>query len=138
MRQRPLLLLWTLALVASCHGSQEEKNRARMDEVIRFQVDNKNFSGSVLVASGNHIVLNKGYGLANIEWNVPNTPSTKFRVGSVTKQFTAAAILLLEEQGKLKVDDPVKTHWAEAPAGASPAGRRTLRDTEAKQIAVRN
>src|SRR4030095_7344156 len=39
-----------------------------------------------------------------------------FRVGSITKQFTAAAILLLEEQGKLKVDDLVKTHWAEAPA----------------------
>jgi CubicO group peptidase (beta-lactamase class C family) len=116
MRQRPMLLLWTVALVASCHGSQEEKNHARMDQIVRVKVDNKDFSGSVLVASGNHIILNKSYGLANIEWNIPNTPTTKFRVGSVTKQFTAAAILLLEEQGKLKTDDLVKTHWAEAPA----------------------
>ncbi len=46
----------------------------------------------------------------------PNTPTTKFRLGSLTKQFTAAAILLLEEQGKLKTDDLVKTHWPEAPA----------------------
>src|SRR5215467_12243347 len=116
MRRRPLLILSTLALLVSCHGSQEEKNRARMDAIVRLKADDKDFSGSVLVARGDHIVLNKSYGLANIEWNIPNTPTTKFRIGSVTKQFTAAAILLLEEHGKLKLEDPVKTHWAEAPA----------------------
>jgi len=51
------------------------------------------------------VLLSKGYGSANLEWNIPNAPSTKFRLGSVTKQFTAASILLLEERGRLKTDD---------------------------------
>ena len=60
--------------------------------------------------------MSKGYGSANLEWNIPNTPSTKFRLGSITKQFTAAAILLLAEQNKLALEDPVKKHWPNAPA----------------------
>jgi CubicO group peptidase (beta-lactamase class C family) len=62
------------------------------------------------------VLFKKSYGSANLEWNVPNTSTTKFRLGSVTKQFTAAAILLLEERGKLKTDDPVKLHLPDAPA----------------------
>jgi CubicO group peptidase (beta-lactamase class C family) len=61
-------------------------------------------------------LLSKGYGSANLEWNIPNSPTTKFRLGSVTKQFTAASILLLEERGKLKTDDPVKKFVPDAPA----------------------
>ena len=71
--------------------------------------------GSVLVA-GSEVLLSKGYGSANLEWEIPATPSTKFRLGSVTKQFTAAAILLLEERGKLKVEEPVKKYLPDAPA----------------------
>ena len=88
---------------------------ARMDEVVQYNVSNKKFMGSVLVARGEEILLNKGYGSANLEWNIPNSPATKFRLGSVTKQFTAAAILLLEERGKLKTDDPVKKFMSDAP-----------------------
>lgn len=47
------------------------------------------FMGSVLVAHGGEVLLSKGYGMANLEHNIPNTPSTKFRIGSVTKQFTS-------------------------------------------------
>ena len=65
------------------------------------------FSGSVLVAKGGRVILSRGYGLANQEWDAPNTPQTKFRIGSVTKSFTAAAILLLQERGRLSVRDPV-------------------------------
>ena len=88
---------------------------ARMDEVVQSYVSNGQFAGSVLVARGGDVLFSKAYGLANREWDVPNTPNTKFRIGSVTKQFTAAAILLLQERGKLKIDDPVKTHLADAP-----------------------
>ncbi len=63
--------------------------------------------GSVLLAKGGKVILAKGYGLANIELDVPNKPETKFRLGSITKQFTATAILQLQEKGKLKVSDPV-------------------------------
>jgi CubicO group peptidase (beta-lactamase class C family) len=87
-----------------------------MDEIIRFRTEHKEFAGSVLVAKGDRVFFDKSYGMANLEWSIPNTPTTKFRIGSLTKQFTAAAILLLEEQGKLKTDDLVKTHWPDAPA----------------------
>jgi CubicO group peptidase (beta-lactamase class C family) len=63
--------------------------------------------GSVLVARDGKVVFSKGYGMANLEFDIPNTPNTKFRLGSVTKQFTAASILLLQEHGKLSVQDPV-------------------------------
>jgi CubicO group peptidase (beta-lactamase class C family) len=89
---------------------------SRMDQFVQSFVTNKQFMGSVLVARGNDIVLSKGYGSANLEWGIPNAPSTKFRLGSITKQFTAASILLLEERGKLKVDDLVKQHLPDAPA----------------------
>jgi len=87
-----------------------------MDQVVESYVANKTFMGSVLVARGHEILLSKGYGSANLEWNIPNSPDTRFRLGSVTKQFTAASILLLEERGKLKTDDPVKKLMPDAPA----------------------
>ncbi len=79
-------------------------------------VRDKSFMGTVLVARGTDVILSKGYGSANLEWAIPNTPATKFRLGSITKQFTAASILLLEERGKLKLDDPIKKYMPEAPA----------------------
>ena len=86
-----------------------------MDQVVQSYVPN-HFMGSVLVARGEKVIFNKGYGFANVEWEIPNTPETKFRIGSVTKQFTAVLILKLEEQGKLSVNDPVKKYIGDAPA----------------------
>src|SRR5713101_3187260 len=88
----------------------------RIDQIVQSSVSNKQFMGSVLVARGNEVLFSKGYGAANLEWAIPNTPSTKFRLGSVTKQFTSASIFLLEERGKLKIDDPVKKYMPDAPA----------------------
>src|SRR5947209_8970814 len=78
---------------------------ARLDRTIASSQGARPFMGSVLVARGGRILLDKGYGMANLEWNVPNTPDTKFRLGSVTKQFTATAILQLSERHKLSVQD---------------------------------
>src|SRR5215831_12713226 len=89
---------------------------ARMEQIVQSYVPDKQFMGSVLVAQNGKILLDKGYGFANLEWQIPNTPATKFRLGSITKQFTAASILLLEERGKLKVEDPVKKYMPDAPA----------------------
>lgn len=72
--------------------------------------------GSVLLAKHGKVILAKGYGLANIELDVPNTPDTKFRLASITKQFTAAAILQLQERGKLSVADSITTYVPGAPA----------------------
>jgi len=87
-----------------------------MQQVVQSYVDGKQFMGSVLVARDAKILLSKGYGSANLEWDIPNSPSAKFRLGSITKQFTAACILLLEERGQLKVEDQVKKYMADAPA----------------------
>ncbi len=65
------------------------------------------FQGSVLIAKGGKVLFSKGYGLANVEHKIPNSPQTVFRLGSITKQFTAVAILQLQEQGKLNVQDPI-------------------------------
>ncbi|MFT3781231.1 MAG: serine hydrolase [Nibricoccus sp.] len=106
-------LLWVGLVCASlCYG----QDVARMEDYIDSYVKRGQFMGTVLVARGDEVLLNKGYGFANLEWQVPNTPTTKFRLGSLTKQFTAAAILLLEERGKLKLGDPVKNYLPDAPA----------------------
>ncbi len=68
------------------------------------------FNGTVLVANESGILLKKGYGSANLEWNVPHTPDTKFRIASITKSFTATVILQLAAEGKLQLDDPLTKH----------------------------
>src|SRR5260370_18113752 len=97
-------------------GAGLAQDVSRMAQVVQPYVADKKFMGSVLVARGGEVLLSKGYGSANLEWNIPNSPATKFRLGSITKQFTAASTLLLEERGKLKTDDPVKKFMPDAPA----------------------
>lgn len=87
----------------------------RMDQIVRSYSDSHQFMGSVLVAQGDKVVFEKSYGNANLEWNIPDDSSTKFRLGSMTKQFTAASILLLEERGKLSTNDYVKKYIPDPP-----------------------
>src|ERR1044072_950897 len=88
---------------------------SRMDTVVRADADRGEFMGAVLVAKDGKVVLDRGYGSANLEWQIPNDGDTRFRLGSLTKQFTATAILLLQERGKLTLTDPVKKWIADAP-----------------------
>jgi CubicO group peptidase (beta-lactamase class C family) len=87
----------------------------RMDQVVQSYVDANQFTGSVLVAGADTVLFEKSYGFANLEWNIPNTPDTRFRLGSITKQFTAACILLLEERGKLKRQDFIQQYLPDIP-----------------------
>ncbi len=73
------------------------------------------FSGAVLVARGDDILLHKGYGFADAQREVQNSTQSVYDVASITKQFTAAAILKLETQGKLKTSDPLGKHFANVP-----------------------
>jgi CubicO group peptidase (beta-lactamase class C family) len=73
------------------------------------------FSGSVLIARNGKVLVRKGYGEADREKHVVNTAQTKFRLGSTTKQFTAMAILILQAQGKLNVQDRICTYLADCP-----------------------
>jgi len=83
---------------------------ARFDHQVLAYVHNGDFSGSVLVARDGRIVFEKSYGMANYEWGIANSEKTKFHIASVTKSFTAAAILQLERQGKLKLSDPLSKY----------------------------
>jgi CubicO group peptidase (beta-lactamase class C family) len=89
---------------------------SQADALVTAHVKAGRFMGAVLVAKDGKPVLRKGYGFANVEWDVPNTPDTKFRLGSITKQFTAMAVMQLVEAGKVNLDDPVKKYYADAPA----------------------
>jgi CubicO group peptidase (beta-lactamase class C family) len=90
---------------------------AKADEYLNTQTKLGAFSGSVLIAQGSKVLLCKGYGMANLELGVPNTPQTKFRLGSVTKQFTAMAIMQLQEKGLLNVNDPIIKYIPDYPNG---------------------
>jgi CubicO group peptidase (beta-lactamase class C family) len=74
------------------------------------------FSGAVLVARDGQVILRRASGAANREHSVANTPETKFRIGSVSKQFTAAAVLLLAQRGALQLTDPIHEHLPEWPS----------------------
>jgi CubicO group peptidase (beta-lactamase class C family) len=114
LRFTPLLLL--VFFTATAQQQPQPDPVPRMEQIVQSFAGNHAFMGSVLVARDGKTLLDKGYGFANLEWQIANTPATKFRLGSITKQFTAASILLLEERGKLKTDDPVKKYMPDAPA----------------------
>jgi CubicO group peptidase (beta-lactamase class C family) len=88
-----------------------------LDKYMQTQQEVNGFMGSVLVVKGEEVLLSKGYGKANLEHDIANTPDTKFRIGSISKQFTAAAILKLQEQGLLNVHAPLSTYLPEYPRG---------------------
>ena len=80
---------------------------AKIDHLVSQYYDVGKFNGAVLVAQDGKVIYEAGYGYANMDWKIPNTPDTRFRVGSVTKQFTATIILKLVEQGKVSLDGKI-------------------------------
>jgi CubicO group peptidase (beta-lactamase class C family) len=92
----------------------------RIDTYLAQQTAQGAFSGSVLIGLNGHIAFKKGYGIANEEWSDANTPATKFRIASLTKQFTGACTLLLQERGLLSVHDPISKYVPDLPAGWQP------------------
>lgn len=84
-----------------------EAAAAHIDALLSVLQQKEQFSGSALIATKGQTLLSQGYGYANREHEVRNTAQTKFRVGSITKPFTAMAILMLQERGLLSVQDPL-------------------------------
>lgn len=87
----------------------------KIDNLMRTYVKYNQFNGSILVADKGKIIYKKGFGLANKEWNIPNQPDTKHRLGSITKQFTAMLIMQLVEKGKLQLHTPIATYLPNYP-----------------------
>src|SRR5262245_10990103 len=90
---------------------------AKVDAYVEPFLDIKGFSGSILIASKGQVLLRKSYGMANYELEAPNTPQTKFHIASISKTFTAAAIMILEERGLLSVGDPLSKYIPDYPGG---------------------
>ena len=99
---------------------------ARIDRAAKFYRTRDGFLGMVAVSRDHKLIFQRGYGYANLEWQIPFTPDTRFRIGSLTKQFTAAAILLLQQDGKLKTSDALSRYYSNSPAAWSNITLRNL------------
>lgn len=93
---------------------------SKADELVKAYVKQGKFSGTVLIAKEGKVVFDKAYGMANYEWATANTTDTRFRLGSISKQFGAAAILKLEELGKLKTTDKACDYLPACPENWKP------------------
>jgi CubicO group peptidase (beta-lactamase class C family) len=100
------VLLIGLAFPVAVAGAADD-TQAAIDRLMTSYHDLGLFNGSVLVATDAEVVFSQGYGLANMEWGIPNRPDTKFRLGSITKQFTSMIIMQLVEEDKLSLDATV-------------------------------
>jgi CubicO group peptidase (beta-lactamase class C family) len=106
-----------LACLALCFSgrARDEKSAAATDEIFSDVAKPGSPGCALAVARENKIIYEKGYGLANLEQNVPITPQTVFDIGSTSKQFSASSILLLERRGKLSVNDDIRKYLPEIP-----------------------
>ena len=111
--------LITLITAASAYATEipDKTLAARINTHIQPYVDGRNFSGAILIARGGRVLFSKGYGMANYELAVPNRPDTRFHIASISKSFTAAAILMLEEHGQLQVKDTLAKFIPDYPQG---------------------
>jgi CubicO group peptidase (beta-lactamase class C family) len=104
LRSRGPLFLAAIFLLACQYAALAQNKAAKINEVLTRASQLGQFNGSALVAENGKVIFKKGFGLANMDWNIPNSPDTKFRIGSMTKQFTSMLILQLVNQGKIKLD----------------------------------
>lgn len=122
-----VMSLATTGVVSATAPVRPDSQFPRQAEALmKDYVQGELFTGTVLVARDGQPIFRKAYGLANREWMIPNTVHTRYRIGSITKQFTAAAILQLADENKLGLDDPIKKYLPGLPASWGQASIRQL------------
>ena len=112
-----LMVAVLVCLIPSAAASQDRSVEAEVDRYLAPYVQMKDFSGTVLIAKMGKVLVRKGYGLANYELGIPNGPRTKFHIASLSKTFTAAAVVLLKNEGLLTFDDPLSKFVPDFPNG---------------------
>ncbi len=115
-----LIFLLLLAITSSCaQPKNETTNEAfiaeKLDRFIKTYAEYEQFNGAVLVANEGDIIYKNAFGWANMEWDIPNTTHTKFRLASVTKQFTAMLIMQLVSENKLELHQPIAKYLPDYP-----------------------
>ena len=113
----PIAFVLLFHSASSCRTPPDSPVAQRLEAYLKPFVDTGNFTGCVLVASKRRVLFRRSYGMANYELHVPNSPETRFHIASVSKPFTAAAILQLEEQGRLSVSDHLSRFIPDFPNG---------------------
>src|ERR1700730_5451873 len=113
--KRSFLVALLLALPSV--GYAQKSIQSKLDAYLAPYLAVKDFSGVALIAKGDTILAEKAYGMADVERKVPNRIGTAFRIASLSKTFTAAAIAMLIERGKVNLDDPLARYIPDFPNG---------------------
>jgi CubicO group peptidase (beta-lactamase class C family) len=114
------ILSFLLIINSSC-GQNENKQvietgkADKINELVSLYADYEGFNGSVLVAHEGKVIYKKGFGLANMEWDIPNNINTKFQIASITKSFTSMLIIQLVAKNKLDLQEPISTYLPDYP-----------------------
>ncbi len=122
-------LFWLTLVIACLMGATSRTSRAAdaIDDYVHAQMKAQKIAGlSLAVVKNGKVVRASGYGKANLEWNVPASPQTVYQMGSVAKQFTAAGVLLLAQDGKIGLDDSIRKYLPDAPDAWQPVTVRNL------------
>ena len=109
------IIVGFVTLMLSINFCVGQTKNEQLDKLFNTYEEYGKFNGSVLITDHGSIVYKKGFGMANMEWNIPNKPNTKHRLGSVTKQFTAMLILQLAAKGKLDLQAPISKYLPDYP-----------------------
>jgi len=122
IRKRLLYVICLALVLSSCslfgeRGLDQPRVEERLDDLFTRYADSGEFSGAVLVAGGDHILFRKGYGFANREKQIANTPDTQFSIQSISKLFTYASVLMEVKAGRVSLDDPLERYVAGFPNG---------------------
>ncbi|MDP5202491.1 serine hydrolase [Flavobacterium sp. DG2-3] len=115
MKKSIKLIAFFVAFQLSAFSVFAQDKAQKIEQLLNKYSEYGQFNGSALVAENGKVIFKKGFGSANMEWNIPNQPDTKFRLGSISKQFTALLIVKLAEEGKLKLDVPIATYLPDYP-----------------------
>src|SRR5687768_7207914 len=105
-------ILIVLLTCIACGQKSNQNHEKEVDALVAPLIE-PGAGVTIAVAEGENIIFSKGYGLANPEYDIPNTPATIFHVASVSKQFTAFAMALLADQGKISLDDDIHKYFPE-------------------------
>jgi CubicO group peptidase (beta-lactamase class C family) len=105
-----LICIMATSVLSSAHHGVEKSPDLAIDQIMQARSAAGDFNGAVLVARQGHILYERAFGLANLEWQIPYDLQTKFEIGSMTKQFTALLVLQLVNQGKVRLDGHISDY----------------------------
>ena len=116
MNRKYIFLAFTVLFLFACRSTNETGNlNQQMDEYLKGQADYFRFNGNVLVAEKGKVIFQKSYGYADFDTKRLLNDSSVFELASISKQFTATAILLLKDKNKLKLTDSLTQYFPELP-----------------------